>query len=275
MTYDIIKANPDWKAQAYPDVARWITKNTNLSANLATIDIGHLGYWSNRHIIDIVGLAQPDVAPHIAKGDFGYAIRTHQPDMILIGASWLPEIQSRDWFQAEYTPRHALKLTGLDEPFVLFTRYEGVKVHSQSIPPIEIQPLYIDFNRQVTLTGYHVNQPASPGSLLNLSLVWQVETPLEIDFTVFAQLVDADNNIIAQGDAKPQNGFYPTPYWQPGEQIIDTYRLPLSHDTPPGSYDILLGFYEAGNGARLQILDDAGQFKSDHVRLRGVEVREP
>lgn len=275
VTADIIKANPDWKAQAYPDAARWIAKNTNASANLATIDIGHLGYWSNRAIIDIVGLAQPDVAPHIAKGDFGYAIRAHQPDMILLGASWLPEIQSRDWFQAAYTPRHALKLTGLDEPFVLFTRYEGVKVHSQAIPPSAIHPLHIDFNRQVTLTGYHSNQPATPGGLLHLTLVWQVEVPLPVDLTVFVQLVDADNNIIAQGDAKPQNGFYPTPYWQSGEQIIDTYHLPLSHDTPPGSYDILLGFYEAGNGARLQILDEAGQFKSDHVRLTGIEVRTP
>lgn len=275
VTADIVRSNPDWKAQVYPDAGRWIAQNTNASANLATIDIGHLGYWSGRHIVDIVGLAQPDVAPHIGRGDFGYAIRRYRPDMVLIGASWLTEVQSKDWFQAGYIPRHALKFAGLNEPLILFTRPTGVKVHSRHIPAAEIEPLHVDFNRQITLTGYHLPPSALPGSILELTLFWQVDTQIKTDFTVFVQLVDKDNNIIAQGDSKPQRGFYPTPHWQPGEQIVDTYPLRLPPDTPPGSYNILLGFYNAADGARLQILDQAGQFKSDHVRLPGVQVKAP
>jgi hypothetical protein len=217
VTADIIADNPDWKAEVYPHAARWIAENTNSSANLATIDIGHLGYWSRRHIIDIVGLAQPDVEAHIAQGDFGYAIRQYEPDMVLIGASWLPEIQNRTWFQADYTPRQALKLIGIGEPLVLFTRPEGVKVQPVSIPSAEIQPLDTDFNRQITLTGYYLNGPVTPGQLLSLTLFWQIQAPIEVDFTVFVQLVDAQNTILAQGDSKPQAGFYRTPYWQPGE----------------------------------------------------------
>lgn len=275
VTADIIRASPDWKARAYPQAGRWIARHTNASANLATIDIGHLGYWSGRQIIDIVGLAQPDVSAHIAQGDFGYAIRHYQPDMVLIGASWLPEVQSQHWFQAGYSPRHALKLAGLNEPLILFSRYQGVKVNYQYVPPKIVQPLQADFNRQITLTGYHVNQPAASPGALNLTLFWQVNAPIANDYTVFAQLVDGQNNIIVQGDAKPQAGFYPTPYWQPGEQIIDTYTLPLGPNTPAGNYAILLGFYEADNGNRLQILDEAGQFKSDHVRLENVTVAAP
>ena len=273
VTADIIRANPNWKAQIYPQAGRWLAKNTNTSANLATIDIGHLGYWSGRQIIDIVGLAQPDVAPHIAQGDFGYAIRQYQPDMILVGSSWLPEVQSQDWFQDGYALRHVLRIGELDEPLILFTRYQGVKVQEPIIPPIAIQPINIDFNRQVTLTGYYVNMPAAPGARLNLTLFWRVQAPIEVDFTVFVQLIDAENNILAQGDAKPQQGFYPTPYWQPGEQIIDNYTLPLAPDLPPGTYEIVLGFYEAENGTRLQILDEAGQFAGDHARLTGIEVQ--
>lgn len=275
VTADIIRANPNWKAQVYPEAGRWLAKNTNAAANLATIDIGHLGYWSGRQIIDIVGLAQPDVAPHIAQGDFGYAIRQYRPDMILVGSSWLPEIQSQAWFQAGYTPRHTLRIGGLDEPLILFTRSQGVKVQEPIIPAVAIRPLAVDFNRQITLTGYHVNTPAAPGGRLNLTLFWQVQAPIEVDFTVFTQLVDAGNNILAQGDSKPQQGFYPTPYWQPGEQIIDTYTLPLSPDLPPGIYDILLGFYEVENGNRLQILDEAGQFAGDYVRLTGIHIEKP
>jgi len=275
VTADIVAANPDWKAQAYPPVARWIAKHTNHSANLATIDIGHLGYWSNRQIIDIVGLAQPDVAPHIANGDFGYAIRQYRPDMVVIGATWLPEVQSKDWFQGQYTPRHILRPDGLMEPIVLFTRPQGVKVQSEPIPASEITALKVDFNRQILLTGYYADQPATPGSALNLTLFWQATAPIEVDYTVFVQLVDSGNNILAQGDSKPQQGFYPTPYWQPGERVIDTYTLPLDGKLLPGGYDILLGFYEAETGRRLQVLDEAGRFKRDHVRLTGIQVDAP
>jgi hypothetical protein len=275
ISQDIITARPDWKAQVYPDVARWIAKNTTATATLATIDIGHLGYWSGRHIIDIVGLAQPDVPPQIAKGDFGYAIQHYQPDMVLIGAFWLPEIQTKSWFQMDYAPRHIFRFEEIDEPLILFTRREGVKVQSQTVPPAEIQPIQVDFNRQVRLAGYHFNRPLFPGSLLHLTLFWQVEAPIEVDFTIFVQLVDAANNIKSQGDSKPQRGFYPTPFWQPGEQITDFYTLPLNADLPPGNYDLLVGFYEASNGARLQVLDEAGHFKSDHVRISGVQVQPP
>ncbi len=275
VTNNIVQHSPDWKAQVYPDTARWIAENTNASANLATIDIGHLGYWSGRQIVDIVGLAQPDVSPHIAKGDFGYAIRHYQPDMVLIGYSWLPEVQSSAWFQEAYTPRQYFKFPTLNEPLLLFSRPEAVKVQTETIPVPEIQPLQVDFNRQITLTGCHLNQPLTPGNGLHLTLFWQVEAPLEVDFTVFVQLVDAEDNIHAQGDSKPQNGFYSTLYWQPGERVVDSHTFSLPPDLPPGHYDLLFGFYEFETGLRLQILDEAGVFKSDHVRLSDIEVQAP
>jgi hypothetical protein len=275
VTAAIIATKPDWKAQIYPEVGRWIARNTNTAANLATIDIGHLGYWSGRQIIDIVGLAQPDVPAQIAKGDFGYAIHHYQPDMVLIAATWLPEIQSKDWFQADYTPRHFFRFKERPEPLVLFTRRDGVKVQTGQVPPTAITPVDVDFNRQVTLTGYHLNRPLLAGGLLHLTLFWQVKAPIGVDFTVFVQLVNDKNEIQSQGDSQPQQGFYRTPFWQPGEQIIDAYILPLPADLPSGSYQLLLGFYEAGSGARLQILDEAGRFKSDHLRISGIEITLP
>jgi hypothetical protein len=195
--------------------------------------------------------------------------------MILIGALWLPEVQNTDWFQAAYVPRHGLKFKDLNEPLILFTRREGVNLKIETIPLTEIQPLKVDFNQQITLTGYHFKQPVLSGGHLNLTLFWQVEAPIEIDFTVFVQMVDANDNIKAQGDSKPQRGFYGTPHWQPGEQVVDSYTLAIGKDVSPGTYDILLGFYEADKGARLQILDEAGVFKNDHVRLTGVQIQAP
>lgn len=270
----IVAQHPNWKAQVYPDTARWIAHNTNASATLATIDIGHLGYWSQRRIIDIVGLAQPDVAPHIAQGDFGYAIRQYQPDMVLIGYAWLPEVQTSAWFKETYTPRHAFSYPALDAPLVLFSRRQGVKVQPDPLPG-DLTPLEVDFNRQIRLTGYQLTRPLKVGSPANLTLYWQAVSPIALDFTVFIQLVDANNTILAQGDGKPQDGFYTTNFWQPGEQVIDRHTFTLPATLPPGSYELVLGFYEAETGNRLQILDEAGVFKSDHVRLSGVQVQAP
>lgn len=272
----IVASNPNWKALVYPATGRWIDQNTSPSANLATIDIGHLGYWSGRQIIDIVGLAQPDVAPHIAKGDFGYAIHHYQPDLILIGYTWLPEIQASAWFRENYAARHYFKFKTMDAPLVLFSRRVGVKVQPASASKAQMQPLAVDFNRQIKLTGYQLNQPLQPGNEVKLTLFWQAIAPVAVDFTVFVQLVDpVTGAIITQGDGKPQNGFYPTPYWQPGETIIDRHTFSLPGELPPGAYDIVLGFYEAENGQRLQILDEVGVFQSDHVRLANIQVQSP
>jgi hypothetical protein len=271
----LIGRSPDWKARVYPEAARWIAAQTSAGANLATIDIGHLGYWSGRPIIDIVGLAQPDVAPHIAQGDFGYAIRHYQPQMVLIGYAWLPEVQAADWFKADYAPRHYFFNPAIDAPLVLFSRKQGVNVPPYPASEGPITPLEVDFNRQIRLTGYHLNRPLKPGQPVNLTLFWQVEAPVALDLTVFVQLVDAAGLIVAQGDGKPQAGFYPTPYWQPGEGVVDRHTFTLPADLPAGDYEVVLGFYEADNGHRLQILDEAGQFKGDHVRLSGIEVQEP
>ncbi|MBN1993671.1 MAG: glycosyltransferase family 39 protein [Anaerolineae bacterium] len=275
VTAAIVQQSPDWKAQVYPDTARWIAANTNDAANLATIDIGHLGYWSKKHVIDIVGLAQPDVGPQIARGDFGYAIRHYRPDMVLIGHSWLPEVQRTEWFQTNYAPRRYFKFKTLDEPLLLFSRPQGVKVQPDSIPATAIQPLEVDFNRQIILTGYHLKQPLSPGSPMNLTLFWQAAAPIAVDFTVFVQLLDPNNRIVAQKDNKPQDGFYGTLYWQPGEVVIDLHSVLIPPDIPPGQYNLLLGFYETETGLRLQILDETGAFKSDHVRLTGIKVQSP
>jgi hypothetical protein len=272
----LIGQHPNWKAQIYPETARWIAQNTNSAASMATIDIGHLGYWSGRRIIDIVGLAQPDVAPHIVQGDFGYAIRHYRPDLVLLGYSWLPEVQTTAWFQAEYVARHYFYFKTMDIPLVLFSRRSGVKVQPDPLPPpTEIKALEVDFNRQIRLIGYHLNQPLLPGGQANVTLYWQVQAPITVDFTVFVQVVDSTNNILAQGDGKPQSGFYTTPYWQPGEEIIDLHSITIPADLPAGPYDILLGFYEAESGNRLQILDEAGQFKADHVRLSNIQVQMP
>lgn len=47
--------------------ARWIEKNLPLDAVVATHDIGAMAYYSNRQIVDMVGLVSPEMIPNIGS----------------------------------------------------------------------------------------------------------------------------------------------------------------------------------------------------------------
>jgi hypothetical protein len=45
--------------------ARWINANTDVRARIAAHDIGALGFFSQRELIDLAGLVSPEVIPFI------------------------------------------------------------------------------------------------------------------------------------------------------------------------------------------------------------------
>jgi uncharacterized membrane protein (UPF0136 family) len=49
--------------------ARWIKQNTPLDSRLAVHDIGAVGYYSGREVIDLAGLVNPEVIPFIREED--------------------------------------------------------------------------------------------------------------------------------------------------------------------------------------------------------------
>ena len=86
-----------------------------------------------------------------------------------------------------------------------------------------------------------------------MRLYWQALSALNEDYTVFVHLVDASGNIIAQKDDQPQQGAYPTSFWDVGETIADEYLLPLRGNVAPGDYGIEIGLYRAGDQTRLSV----------------------
>jgi hypothetical protein len=267
-----IAEGPEWKAVAYPVIGRWIRDNTAPTVSLATIDIGHLGYYSQRRIIDMAGLVQPDVATHVAHGDFGYAIRTYHPDLVLLGRYWLLEVQGADWFRQSYVELQQFHSWATDTPFVLFGRREGVKIQPQTFTITN--PLEINFASSVTLLGYNVDrEKLAPGETLELTLFWRCERLLPIPYTVFTHLLSSDQTRLWGGkDNQPQDGHYPTTAWQPGETIVDRYLLPVDPATPPGEYLLEVGLYNLDTGERLPVLDENGAITGDRALLRKLVV---
>lgn len=89
----------------YVDMAEWLRENTTKNASVAMVEIGAIGWYSQRRIIDILGLVNPYNAHYIGERQFMHWLLHYQPDYII--------------------------------------RHEPVWSHEQSIPPLEKLGLYV------------------------------------------------------------------------------------------------------------------------------------
>ena len=121
----------------------------------------------------------------------------------------------------------------------------------------------------MALAGYEL-KPAD--QTLNLNLYWQTQTPLTTRYKVFAQLLAADNTVIAQSDNFPAEGQRPTTGWLPGEIIADPHTLAIANDPVPGSYRLIAGLYNPLTGQRLSLVNDRGQAIGDAVLVAEVTL---
>jgi hypothetical protein len=125
------------------------------------------------------------------------------------------------------------------------------------------------FGGRNVLLGYDVQQPVAGQDALRLNLYWQAvpwdaaqgtarRNPLP-DYVVFVHLYDPESQeIVAQSDARPLNGTYPTNAWQEGEVIGDEIVLSLA-DVPAGVYRLAIGMVEANGTDRATIVSASGE----------------
>jgi hypothetical protein len=67
-------------------VGEWVRLHTPANSVLAVKDIGYIGYYSQRKILDLAGLVSPECIPFRAKGDFVGPIRKFHPDYFAFSA---------------------------------------------------------------------------------------------------------------------------------------------------------------------------------------------
>ncbi|HYN89652.1 MAG TPA: hypothetical protein VER55_14050, partial [Ardenticatenaceae bacterium] len=126
----------------------------------------------------------------------------------------------------------------------------------------------------VALEGYTLapGVPARPGDTLELDLYWRAERPIPDSYTVFNHVEQPGGGIVAQEDGLPLCGQRETTEWDPGELIVDRYRLPIRSDAPPGDYALLTGMYQAEGNYRLDVLGPDGAVLANAVQLTTITV---
>lgn len=136
-----------------------------------------------------------------------------------------------------------------------------------------LPPGATNFADQIALLALDLPQTQlQPGGQLPLTLTWQSLAPMDENYTVFIQVLNAQDQIVGQIDTWPQQGTYPTGQWQPGEVVIDRHVVQLQGELPPGAYRLHVGWYLLGTLQRLPVLDEAGQPIDDKVVVTGLSV---
>ncbi len=108
----------------------------------------------------------------------------------------------------------------------------------------------VNFGGMIALTGYALDGD-------DLTLVWAVLNAPPGDYTVFAQVLDAENNIVGQGDAPPN---LPTRFWQAGEGYVTRHQLVYAQPPAPGEYRLVVGWYDPVSFTRLNVEADSDAY---------------
>ena len=141
-------------------------------------------------------------------------------------------------------------------------------------PPTAEVPLDAELGGAIRLLGVSPDLAARavrPDEKLSLTLHWQALAPTDEVYTLFVHVVGADGAVLTQYDSQPQQAFYPTAFWDPGERLQDEVLLQIPADAEPGVYQVVGGFYLLTTGERLPT-SGADALPEDAILLTALSV---
>jgi hypothetical protein len=204
--------------------------------------------WLNEQP-DITGVrvatTQPGaLQPYMRDGAQAVAASDRLPDRTGSVVVYVRSTQGVVWppfdeFYPNAVPLHVVQIHGVDYAWIY-----------QAPPPLtHAQPA--DFGQLIHLRGLVWDGAAKPGAPLALNLSWEVRAPPPADSMLFAHLIDASGQRVAQVDLP-----YATSSWRPGHYVATDLPLALPPDLPAGNYRLVIGLYDPASGQRLALRAD-------------------
>jgi hypothetical protein len=274
----VSKVLPEAKAGIYEQAGHWLHDNAPAGAVVGVTEVGIMGYYAQRPMVDFLGLLEPDVSAALGRGDLYWALLYYQPDYLVLTAIsplYAYDLRADPWFQAAYAP-----VQSLDDPrfwgspvTIYERRAERIplgKPTPEALPDGAIR-LEVDLGKIRLLGALVGDTTAHPGDVVALTLYWQALYPVEHDYTVFVHLLGQYDRVVAQRDAAPgfAHAARPTSSWTPGQIVADPHLLAVPAAAyAPDQAVWEVGLYDAGTGQRLHTA--AG---GDNVRLGAISIR--
>ncbi len=140
--------------------------------------------------------------------------------------------------------------------------------------PVMQQAANITFGHQIQLLGYDLDTAlARPGGKLRVTFYWKALQSIDQNYVVFTHLIDSAGRQQGQRDSMPVGGLNPTPFWQQGEIVADTYAIDIDPHAPAGEYTLDFGWYQSDTVERLPAVDASGaRLRDDIAQISGITV---
>lgn len=92
-----LRQYPDSRASIYREVGAWLDANTSQDASVGALEIGIIGYYARRRMVDFAGLIQPEVAHQMAlettyADTARWAVKRYQPDYLVLDPRAFPDL---------------------------------------------------------------------------------------------------------------------------------------------------------------------------------------
>jgi len=120
-----------------------------------------------------------------------------------------------------------------------------------------------------------VVSPLEPGDVIRARYTLRARRADLKNYTVFAQLVDAQGQVLSQYDAPPRQNAYPTSYWRAGESVSDSFAFTIPVDAAPRMYSLLFGIYDSEEKTRLPVRGETFEYlraDGDHLVIAPIEI---
>ena len=208
----------------------------------------------------------------ITRGEVGRLWSFLMPVVVLVGVYALVTWRAPIWLLAGLLAAQTLVIS-----LVLLTAPADLRDPIFRAPSLDAPRVQhttqARLGERFELLGYDLAPDAiGPGQSLDVTLYWKSIAPSQLQYTVFAHLLDSQGALRAQQDAMPQNGALPTSCWVVGEVVSDTLTLQLPAHLTPGAYTLQVGMYYLPTSERLPVRTNVAVSASDHVILQKVQV---
>jgi 4-amino-4-deoxy-L-arabinose transferase-like glycosyltransferase len=145
---------------------------------------------------------------------------------------------------------------------------DKVLARVESIAPKSIGAFTFDTTWQKDVAVYlSVVNAEQSSNKLRLITHWVVMRDFNEDYTIFAQLFDANGKLVGQKDGRAVNGQFSTQWWREGDFVIDAREIDLPDSLPSGDYHLLMGLYRISDVARVNAILPSGEPAKDNALI--------
>lgn len=261
--------SPGPRERLYQGVGQWLWENAAREDRIAVMEVGIIGYYAQRPMIDFLGLLNTEVAQALARGDIFWSLAHFRPEHVVLGSVnplYSYYLDPESWFAHTYRPMQTFNDSGFwGSPITIYQRRGEVR------PPAVVgQELGYRLGDGFLILRYDLDRTAvRDGGFLGVTLYWRRIGQTENDLKIFAHLIDNQFRIYGAQDTAIQPAAWPR------DQEISTYHfLRVEEDTPPGEYYIEVGIYDPQTLQRLPVFDPQDQpTAAEIVVLQPIQVR--